>query len=431
MQEPIAASTSADGPSVHPGADGDGAIAVGHEAEQAKSRGIGALRTLVLAISFAATLCVPALSIGVLLAIKPLFPLSPQPVGAFVFVLAFSYLMSCLLAIGELTARPLTPRSRSHRPRASVFFAGIALALAAPAIVVVTAPYVSHTLLGKGIICLQAALCAGAFSACLTTSIRLYRTSAKRSRSNRSSAPASDRVANQESCGTARAKPFPAGTFLRIQNGFDRGTARSLIGIGLVSCATGIAIMFLLSPNTVGAEASYSVGIALLALSILLGVPMVRSGRWTKLALGQWIGLLAGSGLGYCMLAEGSLPARIGALVLAIPPALSILGLALPLFHPPHRDEEPGPVMHPLPKPIVTAEQFCSEAARQFGLTPREGETLLLALDNLNAQEIADELGVSPKTAKSYLRKICRKIGAHDIDEAVDALDLWWRNETA
>ncbi len=421
-REPIAASTSADGPSAPPEAAECGEASAEHEIIRTEGRGLGMPAALLLAFSFSVTLCIPMLSIGVLLAIKPLFPLSPQPVGAFVFVLVFSYLMACLLAIGEITARPLTPRSHARRPRASVFAVGVALSLAAPAIVAITAPYVSHTLLGKGIVCLQAALCAAAFAACLVTSIRLYRTSAERAYAKRASISVSAQSEDQDRSEAAHPKPFPLTALLRIQNGFDRGTIRSLIGIGFISCATGIASMFLLSPKTIGAEASYSVGIALLAISVLLGIPIVRSKRWTKIALGQWVGILAGAALGYFMLVEGSGPAQFGALVQTIPLALLGFGLLLLLCHPAHRGEEPGPVVHPLPEPMISTEQFCAEAAQKVGLSPRERETLLLVLDNLDAQDIAEELGISPKTAKSYMRKICRKVGANDIDEAIDVL---------
>ena len=86
-----------------------------------------------------------------------------------------------------------------------------------------------------------------------------------------------------------------------------------------------------------------------------------------------------------------------------------VCGIPCLLAHPSEK-EVSLPTLFPLPEPIVSAEEFCAEAAEAFGLTPREGETLLLVLENYDAHDIADEFGISPKTAKSYIRKVCRKV---------------------
>lgn len=49
----------------------------------------------------------------------------------------------------------------------------------------------------------------------------------------------------------------------------------------------------------------------------------------------------------------------------------------------------------------------------------------MLVLENYDAHDIADEFGISPKTAKSYIRKVCRKVGSTDVEGLVDVLDAW------
>lgn len=380
---------------------------------------IGAVRWLGLACSFGITLCMPFLSIGVLLAVKPILPASYQPVGALTFVLVFAYIMACLLAIGEATSRPLTPRSRSKRPSARLFAIGFALAVGAPAIVVAAAPYVSQSLLARGLVCLQAALCAGGFAACLITSIRWYRTAFGRTRDESASASASS-----VEPGDASPLSLPANIVLRVQNGFDRSTVRSLAGIGLVSCAAGIGMISLLAPARIGDAVLGSIGIALVVLSCPLSILVIRAERWTRVALAQWLGLLVGLNIGYFTLFGGALGPHLAALLSASCIVLFLLGAACLLSHSTER-QIALPIAFPIPEQIVALDDFCSDAAKEFSLTPREEETLLLLLENLDAHEIAEELGVLPKTAKAYLRRICKKIGADCIDDLIETLDAW------
>ncbi|WP_102379955.1 helix-turn-helix transcriptional regulator [Raoultibacter timonensis] len=387
----------------------------------ARYHGLGVARKICIACSFTVTLLLPALSIATLVTVKPILPASAQPVGALTFVLVFAYLMACLFAIGEITARPLTPRSRTRKPRVSVFAGGVLLAIAAPVAVIAAAPHVSQTLLAKGLVCFQAALCAGGFAACLITSVRLYRVSVERAAKTERHA---NLTASYESNAAPHAASRPAFFVRKIQNGFDRSTARSLVGIGLVSCATGIAAMSLFAPAWPTHVALCVIGLAALAVSAFLSVLIVRADRWTRIALAQWIGLLIGLNIGYFTLLGGLVGRHPETIVSGCALAMLVCGIPCLLAHPSEK-EVSLPTLFPLPEPIVSAEEFCAEAAEAFGLTPREGETLLLVLENYDAHDIADEFGISPKTAKSYIRKVCRKVGSTDVEGLVDVLDAW------
>jgi DNA-binding CsgD family transcriptional regulator len=50
--------------------------------------------------------------------------------------------------------------------------------------------------------------------------------------------------------------------------------------------------------------------------------------------------------------------------------------------------------------------------ARKFRLTRRERETVDLLLQDLSTKQIADRMGISPNTAKAFLRSVMVKVGA-------------------
>ena len=52
-----------------------------------------------------------------------------------------------------------------------------------------------------------------------------------------------------------------------------------------------------------------------------------------------------------------------------------------------------------------------SEVSSQFGLTPREQETIHLLLQGLTSKEIAQRMGISPNTVKAFLRLVMVKMG--------------------
>jgi len=52
--------------------------------------------------------------------------------------------------------------------------------------------------------------------------------------------------------------------------------------------------------------------------------------------------------------------------------------------------------------------------ARKFRLTPREKETVDLLIQDLSAKQIASCMGISPNTAKAFLRSVMIKVGAEN-----------------
>ena len=49
---------------------------------------------------------------------------------------------------------------------------------------------------------------------------------------------------------------------------------------------------------------------------------------------------------------------------------------------------------------------------KQFNLTPREREAVLLLIDGLTTKEIAQRMDISPHTVKAFLRLVMTKLGA-------------------
>lgn len=52
-----------------------------------------------------------------------------------------------------------------------------------------------------------------------------------------------------------------------------------------------------------------------------------------------------------------------------------------------------------------------SEVSNEFGLTPREQDTIQLLLRGLTTKEIAQEMKISPNTVKAFLRLVMVKMG--------------------
>lgn len=62
-------------------------------------------------------------------------------------------------------------------------------------------------------------------------------------------------------------------------------------------------------------------------------------------------------------------------------------------------------------------DQACDSLAGACGLTPREGEVLRLLARQLTYLQVADEMGVSPNTAKSHIRHVYQKLDVHSGSE--------------
>ena len=58
----------------------------------------------------------------------------------------------------------------------------------------------------------------------------------------------------------------------------------------------------------------------------------------------------------------------------------------------------------------------------QYGLSPREAETLLHLAHGLTIAQIAEEMFVTPGTAKSHSIRLYRKLGVENRQEAVALL---------
>jgi DNA-binding CsgD family transcriptional regulator len=52
-----------------------------------------------------------------------------------------------------------------------------------------------------------------------------------------------------------------------------------------------------------------------------------------------------------------------------------------------------------------------SDVSSQYGLTPREQETIQLLLQGLTSKEIAERMSISPNTVKAFLRLVMVKMG--------------------
>ncbi len=66
---------------------------------------------------------------------------------------------------------------------------------------------------------------------------------------------------------------------------------------------------------------------------------------------------------------------------------------------------------------------------KEASLTSREREVLSLLAQGLRTAQIAQELGISPKTVESHLEKLKEKLGCHTVPE-LRALALRWQTPT-
>ncbi|RDB63107.1 hypothetical protein C1878_04340 [Gordonibacter sp. 28C] len=69
-----------------------------------------------------------------------------------------------------------------------------------------------------------------------------------------------------------------------------------------------------------------------------------------------------------------------------------------------------------------TPEALCAKAAKQFDLTRREEDTLLLLCEGYSYADISSELFLSPNTVKSHVRSLYRKMDVQERTELMRSL---------
>ncbi len=71
---------------------------------------------------------------------------------------------------------------------------------------------------------------------------------------------------------------------------------------------------------------------------------------------------------------------------------------------------------------IAGIPEAVSQVVPTWGLSPRESETLTLAVQGLPRREIAERMGVQPETVKTYTKSILAKTGCLSVREVVQQL---------
>ena len=72
---------------------------------------------------------------------------------------------------------------------------------------------------------------------------------------------------------------------------------------------------------------------------------------------------------------------------------------------------------------LEAAPRDCAALAQRFGLTGREREVLELIAQGRTNPYIANELGISPNTARNHVSNIYRKIGVYDRQQLLDVVN--------
>ncbi len=102
-----------------------------------------------------------------------------------------------------------------------------------------------------------------------------------------------------------------------------------------------------------------------------------------------------------------------------IPPIATVIYLVLfALFEIKHNKRQ-----HP--QSIRNYEDISQQIARDYGLTERETEVLSLLSRGRSSSFIAEQLTISPHTAKTYTKRIYEKIGVHSKEELLTFVDTY------
>jgi len=80
----------------------------------------------------------------------------------------------------------------------------------------------------------------------------------------------------------------------------------------------------------------------------------------------------------------------------------------------------PPAMLGPLLRRLIERQREAAQAAeRLVKLTPREREVLGLLVDGLDHEGIAEQLYISPETARTHLQRVLRKLGVRSRVEAI------------
>ncbi len=102
-----------------------------------------------------------------------------------------------------------------------------------------------------------------------------------------------------------------------------------------------------------------------------------------------------------------------------IPPIATVIYLvAFALFEIKHNKKQYA-------QNIGSYEKVSQQIARDYSLTERETETLSLLSRGRSSSYIADQLTISPHTAKTYTKRIYEKLGVHSKEELLTFVDTY------
>lgn len=200
--------------------------------------------------------------------------------------------------------------------------------------------------------------------------------------------------------------------------------------IGFLVMALGYLLMSVVAPDFIGALLVHLTGyrfvdIMMWALCVYLikqrGLPTnwVFAITTCFLLLGQLVGSLVGS----AAIALFSLGGQ-GAHLLSVVMVFVILSLALVLSDRKNLRTGWGMVRPgDAEEPAGDFEMGCELVSRQYGLTAREGEVLLLLAKGRNRAYICTALTLSRETVKTHIRNIYRKMGIHSQEEVFAAVE--------
>ena len=100
---------------------------------------------------------------------------------------------------------------------------------------------------------------------------------------------------------------------------------------------------------------------------------------------------------------------------------VAVLGVSYTIVFPESAIAKIFPV--PMAMNYATLDEKCAEIARDFGLSPRESDVLMLLARGRNAAHIAEALYISRNTVGTHRRNIYRKLGVHDQQELLSLVE--------